>query len=195
MVPYESGLERDYFIQMSAQKGFLRLTWNPIELEYVDSEDRTRTYTPDALLEFELGSEYPRYLLVELKYREELRKDIAKFRDGFYAARQYAAQFAGWRFEVRTEWSICATFVSNTTFLSRYRSIPLDGDESDYPVRLFEELQARGCVTAAHLVAVVGADRVEQANAIPYMWAMVANGVIECDLNSKLTMSSLLWIN
>ena len=192
--PYESGLERDYFIQVSGHPDFLRLTWNPIELEYVDSRGKVRTYTPDALVQYRIGSSLPPNVLVELKYREELKADLNELRERFYAARDYVDQFDGWKFEVRTERSIYPEFVSNVSFLSRYKKIQIENQDPDYPHQLFQAIRERGRVTPEYLLSVCFSSFEERAVALPYLWAMIAQRVIACDWYSMITMRSPLWI-
>lgn len=193
-VEYESGLERDFLIQASAHKDFLTAKWNPIELHYVDSIGRSRIYTPDCLIEHSLGSEMPNYWLVELKYRADLRENLHKLRDGFYAARQYARSIRGWRFSVLTERSINDQYVENILHLNRYQEIPIDSETSEFAEHLFFELRGRGTSTPQHLLAACYSNREDQLRAIPTLWAMVRKGIIRSDLRRKLTMSAPIWV-
>ena len=193
-VAYESGLERDYFTQLSVHPGFRRITWNPIELEYTDSWGKRRIYTPDALVEFSLGSGMPSCLLQELKYRQELIDKIDQLRDGFYAAREYASSMQGWRFEVRTERSLIPALVSNANFLARYHSVPLEDQFPDYPKRLYEELSARGHATPEVLITACCSTFEEKAKALPYLWAMLAKRIVAFDMLSPIDNRSPIWI-
>lgn len=193
-VAYESGLERDYFTQLSFHPGFRRITWNPIELEYTDSLGDRRIYTPDALVEFGLGSGMPPYLLLELKTREDLVVKIDQLRDGFYAAREYASSMQGWRFEVRTERSLIPALVSNANFLSRYHTVSLEDQFPDYPKRLYEELKARGRATPEVLICACCSTFEEKAKALPYVWAMLAKRIVAFDMHSPIDNRSPIWI-
>jgi len=193
-VAYESGLERDYFTQLSVHPGFRRITWNPIELEYTDSYGKRRTYTPDALVEFGLGSGMPPCLLLELKPRKALKENIDQLRDGFYAAREYASSMQGWRFEVRTELSLIPALVSNANFLARYHAISLEDQFPDYPKRLFEELSARGRATPEILITACCSTFEEKAMALPYVWAMLAQRIVAFDIYSPIDNRSPIWI-
>ena len=194
-VENKSDLKRDFYTLISARPDFHRFTWNPIELEYTDSWGKRRTYTPDALVEFRVGSDMPAFLLFELKYRAELRSSIDELRDRYYAAREYVSQFGGWSFQVRTEASVCKVLVSNTVFLSRYRSIPLEDQDPDHPRLLLDELRARGRATPELLLTVCYGNFEDKARALPYLWAMIAQRIVMCDLRSPLNMQSLLWLN
>ena len=191
--PYESGLERDYFIQASAHPDFLSLQWNPIEIHYVDSFGTWRTYTPDALVEHRIGSPMPKKLLVEIKYWAELRKDYVELRDRFYAARAYVQTMPGWKFEVRTEKSIDPVFVQNARLLNRYKDMPLENQDPDHPSLLINALRDRGGSTPDYLLAVCYSSVEDKARAIPYLWSMIANGIVGCDMGKTLTMSSHIW--
>lgn len=191
---YESGVERDYFVQLSGHPDFLRLSWNPIELEYVDSFGKIRTYTPDALVQYRLGSSMPTHVLLEVKLRSKLVAELDDYRDRFYAARSYVSKLDGWKFEVRTERSLRPQFVSNVKFLSRYKNTKLENLVDDYPHQLFHELSARGSATPDYLLTACFSSFSERAKALSYLWAMVAQRLITFDWNSELTMRSQLWI-
>ena len=100
---YESSLERDLMEILRFDPHVERFTPQPLTIEYLDRDGRTRNYTPDGLIHFKADSgSHQVPVLFEVKHREDFRKDWKILLPKFRAAKAYCL-VQGWRFEVFTE--------------------------------------------------------------------------------------------
>lgn len=188
---YESTLERDLMEILRFDTRVHTFTPQPLTIEYLDAENNVRRYTPDGLIQFQSAQDFHILpVLYEVKHRADFRKDWKSLLPKFRAAKAYCRSRL-WRFEVFTEREIRTPYLTNVKFLWPYRErVPshqmktlvlqtlLDLDESDPNV----------------LLCALCNDKTNRGHMIPVIWHLVATGAIGCDLNTPLTMHSLIWV-
>lgn len=189
---YESALERDYYELISADPDVINIDWQPVSISYTSIDGKTRRYTPDALITFKENpvtkiTRPP--LLIEVKYREEYRKNFEKFKERFYAARKFARD-RGWRFKVMTDRDIRSQRLTNLRFLSGFKDRMPDPFYLDSVQDIFYSHQEISFQNL--LYAIAGEDRWKQAAAIPTIWHLVANDRVTIDLSTPITPQTIL---
>jgi len=191
---FEGTLERDFYILLDFRDDVLRFEAQPLTLKYVDAKGVVRPYTPDTLVTFRpdpVTGKKPAKWLVEVKDRESIRKNWPAIKRKYRAARRLAKE-RGWRFSFMTEKEIRTPFLDNAKFLRSYRLRTPD-------LALREAILAalgthrEACVD--ELLAGLGLDPLKRAEAIATLWALVALGEIDCDLDAPLTMRTRLRIS
>lgn len=184
MLSYESKLERDFYFLFDFDQYIERIQDQPITIEYI-YEGKRRTYTPDVLLRY--GSS-PYYVLGEVKYHDELAKNFQELRPKFEAAIDYCSKHPNMKFKLFTD--RCPkikneAYRDNVRFLLSYKEI--------YPEyqRLIVE-HFRCFDTVGELLEKITADRFEQMEIVPTLWAMMRYHAFEVDLFTKLSKNTVL---
>jgi TnsA-like endonuclease N terminal/TnsA endonuclease C terminal len=182
---YESALERDFMTLMRFDKGVTKVIPQPVSISF-----GSRSYTPDGLVYFDENFVAdPSPILYEIKYREDLRNDRRTLFPKFRVAKKYALE-KGWRFEVFTERHIRTPFLKNAEFLLGYSHLEPTFQTKSYVLNLLEDESE---ITVSHLLCALCETREQQANILPFIWHLVGNNSIGCDLDVPLTMSSVIW--
>jgi hypothetical protein len=78
---------------------------------------KKRTYTPDVLAIYQEESKPP--LLIEVKYRSDIKKNWIELKPKFKAAIAFSKTM-GWRFKILTEIEIRTPYMKNAHFLFPY---------------------------------------------------------------------------
>lgn len=187
LVQLESALERDFCCLLEFDLAVLDYVEQPLPIEYEEA-GRKRRYTPDFLVRY--GPAKPA-LLVEIKYRADLRANWARLKPKFRAAKHYAA-VAGWEFRIYTEAEIQTPYLNNVKFLLRFRA-PATTLRPELSELLLEIMVQLDESTPAEMLLVAFRDADRQAELLPVLWHLVSTGLIGCNLFQPLTMSSQLW--
>lgn len=187
---YESSLERDYLTILEFCPEVDKYTVQPITLEWQDSNNKSRSYTPDTFVLFKKNVDQgDKPWLCEVKYRSDLAENWHELRPKFKAAIRFA-NAQGWRFKIMTEVEIQTTYMTNARFLLRYRnSIPGAG----IMALLDEQLKKFKESTPSILVKAVFQDEWRQAQLIAVLWYLVATFQIGINLHQPITMDSQIW--
>jgi len=189
---FESSLERDYLKILEFDNLVHEYVEQPIEILYKDGEFERR-YTPDVLIyyreDLKSSSEYSP-LLVEVKYRNDIKENWAELKPKFKAAISYAKQ-KGWRFKVLTEREIRTTYLENVKFLLPFKKKKIvDSNDS---ILLLDWIKKLDITTPDEILAAAARDRYKQAELLYSLWILVALEMIGCDLFIPLTMKSEIW--
>lgn len=184
---FESTLERDYITLLEADDEVEKYVVQPVTIYYTH-EGLTRKYTPDVAVYFKNVAKR-KDLLVEIKYEEELFKKQEEYAARFKAAAVYAKE-KGMEFCTLTEKQIRNDYLLNIKFLGRYLNTAID---SLLSVFIHDQLGEHGSLTPMSLLE---ATIVTQKEQILYtLWQMLAQRQLACDLNTKITMLSKIWIS
>ena len=111
IVEYESGLERDLFLNANHAPDVKRIQHQPITISYKTCDDHIRKYTPDAYLEFQDGFK----ALIEIKYASEVSSEELKYRERWEKAFEWGKK-RGILFCVLTEKEIRTPRLHNIWF-------------------------------------------------------------------------------
>lgn len=191
-VQYESSLEADYIVLLEFTPYILKYLEQPVEISYLTDKGKTSRYTPDFLVHYhpdtEIGALFkPR--LVEIKYREDLKKNWKQLKPKFQAAIRYASD-QKYEFKILTEVEIRTPFLDNAKFLLSYKNlIP----EWEHLERLKHTIRLLGHATVNQLLDHACQSDSLRAELIPVLWYMVSHQIILCDWHQPLTMLSELF--
>lgn len=184
MSRFEGLRERDYFLLLDYDDEVESFRPHPLRINY-KLNGKSRVYTPDVLVTYTAASGR-RQELTEIKTRKHLRKDWAKFRNGFRAAQRHCRE-KGWRFRLVDNRILGRPFVRILHFLRGFRILDAD---SEIEKAIGEELAKREdwrIATLAHEVAVRGFD---EGETIAQIWRLLSLGKISTDFELTLTMNS-----
>ncbi|MBS1186607.1 MAG: heteromeric transposase endonuclease subunit TnsA [Burkholderiaceae bacterium] len=167
-----------------------QFTPQPLTIEFVDQSGKSRTYTPDGLIQFKPTiDEQPLPVLFEIKYRADFRKDWKALLPKFRAAKDFCFG-RGWRFEVFTEREIRTPYLDNVKFLWPYKNRFVS---PEIQTQVLETLWDLDEADPDFLLCALCKTPSNRAMLIPAIWHMIATGSIGCDLNAPLTMRSPIW--
>lgn len=186
---FESSLERDLLILLEFDPNITTFEVQPLTLEWIDANNKTRRYTPGVLATFHRnGRQYK--ILYEVKYRSELKQLWQELRPKFRVAVRFA-RAQGWHFKIITELEIRTPYLDNAKFLLPFmRQGPSDETHMDILDDLIRQLNSS---TPAALIASAFHDEWNQARLLPTLWYLIGSRQIGADLNTKLTMDSPIW--
>jgi len=185
-IDVESTLERDFVVLLSLDEAVISVEEQPLTIRYRFRTGHQRRYTPDFLVH-RRGSPP---VLIEVKREEALQLQAKELAAKFDAARQHCAS-VGWRFEVWTEREIRTPRLENARFLRGYQSRRLDAGAC---ARLLRILAMAPGATASEILGAIAADTRDRASLLACLWSLVAQRRIAADLDSPLTMNSLLHL-
>lgn len=191
LIGYEGRLEY-YFIKLvSFNNNVLRCEEQPVRISFTDSGGKQLSYTPDALVTYRQDirpAERWKPLFVEVKPRRWLSKNWRELHPKFRAARHYAKQ-RGADFSIITEREIMGPYLKNVRFLIKYRTFPVDDIAAKLLLDALKDLQETDATTL--LLSVSGSQQ-RRGELLPTLWQLVANFIIEANLEEPLTMRSRL---
>ncbi len=193
--PFESSLERDYFVLLEFDRRVLAWHPQPLRLDVpAGGGKRARRYTPDVAVEYAKvpdGQELDRVELCEIKYRDELKNkwhDLKPLlRAGIHHARSN-----GWQFKIYTEVEIRTPRLWNAKFLLPYSR---QGASSEDIARLALNVEGFGPATPSTLMDRCQTDAIERGRLLTVLWHMAATGLIAFDVGKKLNMNSRIWLS
>lgn len=187
---HESDLERDLLLMLQFDHTLVACREQPETLECVGAGGRPTRYTADLITIH--GGESPCGFIIEVKYISQLRKEWRTLKPRLKAGREFAHK-NGLGFLLLTELQIRSSAVEALRFVNRFRDIESDESTEEH---LVHRLAGVGPSSAKRLLAAAFADETSQAEAIPYLWKLVALGRIQANLeDAPITMASLLWID
>jgi hypothetical protein len=187
IIQLESALERDFCCILEFEYSISAFVEQPVTIEY-ELDGIKRRYTPDFLVKY-IDDQPP--VLVEIKYRADLRNNWAELKHKFRAAKEYATT-QGWKFRIYTDREIQNPYLKNVKFLLRFRK-QLPAVYIQYQLLLLKTLIALNETTLEKLVQTVFSDVSRQTALLPVLWYLISRELIGCDLSQPLTMQSLVW--
>lgn len=184
---FESALERDLMELLRFGNNVREFYPQPMSIPYIAPNGSARKYTPDGLIYFRHDLAHPP-VLFEVKYREDFRSTWRELRPKFRAARQLCLE-EGWKFRVFTEFDIRTPYLANAKFLCAYKEEAPSRETIAYVLDVMEDLQEADVDV---LLCALARDRWRRAELIPVVWHLVAIKAIHCDLDTPLTMKTVL---
>ena len=173
-VEHESALERDFVTLTLFDDADAEITSQPVTIRF-EHGGRARRYTPDFLVKSSRGTG----ILIEIKYRADLRAQWQRLRPAFCAARCWAAAHE-LRFRIVTESAVRVARLDAAKRLLALRSVPMDAT-----------LATTALATAADMVsptfeALVGALPASREAALAVVWRLIARAQLRVDLTSPI---------
>jgi len=187
-VPFESSLERDCAFMALFEPRITQVVSQPFTIIYKDRNRRQRRYTPDFEFSY-LEDGLIHKAIIEVKPKEILQKDIAKFEER-YQAMEELAHANGQTFYVLTENQIRTPRLINTKALySRVYDHEMSGCAlSDFYDQLIPLLPC----TMGEAVNIRGTDQLIQAECQSLIWALLAGHELNVDIDTTITYDSML---
>lgn len=195
-VLFESSLERDMIIMLEMDNLVHSYHEQPIKISFIGKNGQSHTYTPDFLIFFHYShsSLCKKPTLVEVKYRDDLKQKFADYKEKFKAAIDFC-KLNGYDFKIMTEDNIRGQFFENAKFLYRYKkseSLHLGNSDVELLIKIMCEVQM---TTPKDLILLAAQDKKKQQELIYVLWYLVSRYIIRCNLESKITMSSQIWLD
>lgn len=183
---FESSLERDALILIEFNPSIVSYLSQPKTFDYFHN-NKHKTYTPDILIEYSNGKK----LYIEVKYREDLRKDWEILRPKFKAVIKELSDDKSARFKIWTENEIRIPLLKNATFLLPYRHRSFE----NYQLEMIKKVISRIDETNPEDVIRICSSNLEaRAEFLNTLWYALSNQIIKADLTRPLTMKSSIWI-
>lgn len=183
---FEASLERNALLLCEFDEQVEKFKTQPRRFEFTHN-GKKRYYTPDILIKFKDGLS----LYVEVKYRDDLKKDWDKLKLKFKAAIQELKSEPNTRFKIWTEQEINTPFLKNVTFLLPYKNRPYE----EYQLATIQKILSRGQPTSIkELLALCSTNEMEQAEFLNTLWYAIANQLVLTDLSTPLNMNQLTWL-
>lgn len=190
---FESSLERDFLRITEFDSNVAEFLEQPVVIEY-NHEGKNCKYIPDFLITYKHTTSPGKWLkplLVEIKYREELKLKWSQLKPRFLAAMRYC-DTRGWKFKILTEVEIRTEYLQNAVFLQQYKNAKVNLDDYSFLLHKIHELRV---TTPNELLLCCSENEQRRASLLYCLWYMVANTVIGVDLSKKISMNSSLWDN
>ncbi len=189
---FESSLERDFMELIRFDLKIESYIPQPLVIEYRDSEDIKRRYTPDGYIEYRDDislTKGMKNVICEIKYRKDFkaswRTHLAKFR----AAKKFCEE-NDYEFKVYTEREIRTPYLDNVRFLYPYREKLLDAAIAE---RMTEKIHDLRETDPEALMTTLFRDKWKRAELLPVLWYLISTYKVGCELSEPLTMKSKIW--
>lgn len=187
---YESTLERDLMEILRFDRSVKEFIPQPLKIEFQGPTGQRLSYTPDGLIFFKGDTtSVPLPVLYEVKFRADFRKDWRQLMPKFRAAKEFCFD-KNWRFEVFTEREIRTPYLQNARFLTGYLEHCPSPEKAAHILQTLLDLDE---ADPDLLLCALCRDPMNRARMIPFLWNMIANGQIGCDLQLPLNMRSRIW--
>lgn len=195
MIQHESLLEKDFIHLMNFNDTVIDITEQPFTIEYQTKNGKTSTYTPDFLVQFK----QPNYidlkniikpLLVEVKPNSKIKENWSDLKPKFKQAIKFCSQNK-YRFKIFNEERIRSQELTNIVFLSRYQDYKTNHDDID---RILKHLKLIGHTTIEYLIAHLFTTELQRGIGLSHIWFLINSKIISCNLNHKLTNSTVIWL-
>lgn len=171
---HESALERDFVTLTVFDDADAQIVSQPVTVIF-EHMGKTRRYTPDFLVR----SGVKPALLVEIKYRADLKEQWPQLRPAFHAARTWAAEQA-MRFRIVTERGIRGERLKIAKRLLPLRLAPMD---IELATQALAAVYQQPGVTFEGLTEIVPASR---SAALAVIWRLIARGQLCIDLDAPI---------
>lgn len=187
---FESSLERDFVRLIEFDSTVSDYVEQPVEIEFLN-EGKLCKYTPDFLVNYKhsiVPGVWMKPMLVEVKYRSDLRVKWDEYKPKFRAAINFASS-KGWRFKIMTDKEIRTEFLQNVNFLQQYKDAIVNQEDRDL---IFQEIGSN-VTTPYNLISSLSDNDERRASLLYSLWHFISTGEIGVDLEKKIKMSSAIW--
>lgn len=194
---FESLLERDFMVLLEYDTRVASFTSQPITLRWIDENGIKRSYTPDVLVRYkswlEENDSSPCLIFFEVKPRAVLKRKWPKLKPTFKAAIAWTRKM-GYQFKIVTEKEIQTPYLNNIKFLLRFRSdMPVDDIANNQKHLVLEMIVKMQKTTPKLLLEAISTIQDRQVEFLPWIWHLVSNNAIGCDLMQPINMNSPIW--
>lgn len=201
IIQYESSLERDFIYLCEFDNNIISYVDQPIKIEYVDAKEKKRIYTPDFLVEYKDNQRQSN--IIEVKYSSYLSKNLHRYEEKFHHARLFCKKNA-LTFSVLTEKDIRdgqKFYLTNISFLLKHRetigrSKSSFQNEMDIEIclNLIKELRLKNKTSINDLLKTFSNKYITEQDPLYFIWFLISNNYISCNIKELLTKNSLIWV-
>lgn len=188
LVSFESSLERDYIYLLEFDNKILQYCEQPLRI-YYKTKNKKSHYVPDFYVKYSDGRPSE---LIEIKYSEDLLKNKKKLQDKFLAAKSFC-NVNNINFKTLTEKEIRTDFLFNCKFLLGYKKPRFDINFEEVE-KLQYLIEDNTNSTPNSVINLLNTDLEHKAQLLYILWYMISNDLVKCDLSSKLSMNSKIWL-
>ena len=195
-IAFESTLERDLLTLLEFNDSVDDIIEQPITIEYINSNGRAVTYTPDFLVYFnEFNTSLLKLerkpLLIEVKPRDRIIKDWKKLKPKFQIATRYAKE-NDMKFMIYDEGRIRTQYLKNILFLKRYKKVVYESEEEEFILSL---IHSTGNITIEYVLEYLTSTKERKGILLGHIWHLIANKKLLCNLKDTLTIHTQIWIH
>lgn len=192
---FESGLERDFLTLLEFDANVVSYETQPVTLRWSADGKKFTRYTPDVLVHYHPSTKR-QPTLFEVKPQKILRRDWQLFRPRFKAAMHWC-RLHGYSFHIVRDIDIQTPYLSNAKFLltftdARLKFVDAVLFESKKRQLLATLLECKYS-TPAQLANLAAVNPEQSLELIPFVWNLLAHGLIGADLKLPLGMSTSIW--
>jgi hypothetical protein len=184
---FESTLEKQYFLTLEFDKNVKSYLEQPIKLEYIFNNKKTR-YHPDCLVHYIDNTSK----LIEVKYISDLEENGDEYKARFDIAREYAKS-NDMIFDIYTDKEHDTQTIRNMQFLYSFSTHPSDNEKEQTIVNI---LKSNKELSVTNVLKLITDNRFEQAKYLPYIWKLTFENTIKVDYEKiQINMNSQLRLN
>lgn len=202
IVQFESSLERDFIFLCEFDNDIIKYVDQPIKIEYKDSKGKKRVYTPDFFIEYR--SSQKRSEIIEIKYSNDLSNNLNLYKEKFHQASLYCRKNM-LTFRILTEKEIRSEqgfYLKNISFLLKYRETfkkstdSLDNEAKNIEIclNLIKALRLKNRTSINDLLTTYNSKYTTNKDTLYYIWFLISNNYISCNLKELLNKNSLIWV-
>ncbi|MFD0962547.1 TnsA endonuclease N-terminal domain-containing protein [Pseudofulvibacter geojedonensis] len=187
-VSFESSLERDFINCLEFDNSVLTYCEQPIKI-FFTSNSKEKYYVPDFYIKYndERIDE-----LVEVKYKTDLSRNKQKYEDKFKAAKIFCDN-NNMIFKILDENYVRTPFMENCKFLLPFRRLKNNIDFIDVGI-IEERIKNHKHPTPNNIIIQSNFPEDRKAELLHTLWFMIANYIVNIDLENKINMNSKIWI-
>ncbi|RUO66244.1 TnsA endonuclease N-terminal domain-containing protein [Pseudidiomarina planktonica] len=174
-------------MQMEFDANVAKVVSQPIELSYIDMSGRRQRYTPDYLVYFRSSNVKP--WLVEVKERDEIKKDFGKLRLKF-AAGFAEAKKQGWIFKICDDMRIRGLRLENIRKLKNFSSHSVSAELREKLLTSLATINTPSTVQA--FLESYTNNRNDYLTNISRIWWLTLQHDIELDLSTPLSEKTII---
>lgn len=202
IIQFESSLEKDFILLCEFDNDIIEYVDQPVKIKYIDSKGKSRSYTPDFFLKFSNKNKLSE--IIEIKYSSELKKNSSNYEEKFNHARLFCENNS-LTFNVLTEENIRIgreLYLKNINFLLSYKEFPRNRELKDLVyhynidicLELINLLRNSSRISINKLITLHNVKYMGKDEILKYIWFLISNNYVSCNLNKLLNKNSLVWV-
>lgn len=191
---YESPLEHDLMVLLEFDDEVLGFEEQPVRIHFTTNKKAKKSYVPDILIHYrpQTSGESPASVLGEVKNKQALIKNKAKFAPKFKAAEEYAKEH-GWEWRIFTEKEIRIPLLDNIKFLREFHKVEPDPASLNEVIAYMQSV--RGAVTIESLLKHLCPTDDRTLSMAPAIWHLLATKRIVANLKKPLAPTTKLSLS
>lgn len=184
-IPFESVLERDFYMHLEFDKNVRVYDSQPFRIKY-EMEGRKTRYTPDVLVEYNDGSKK----VFEVKYSKEIEESIY-LQNKLNTLKIEINNKMKLELEIFTDNDIDKNYLLNAKFLYKFAFL---SEDLNYSLEIRKKLKETiSPISVESILNEFSFDKEVQLKYIPFIWMEVFKNISLIDMNIKLSMKTQIF--